>query len=33
MHVDEPDDEDEPAAIWSRLHDHAMPRMRVIDGN
>ena len=33
MHVDEPDDEDEPAAIGSWLHDHATPRMRVIDGN
>ena len=33
MHVDEPDDEAEPAAIASRLHDHARPRIRAIDGN
>ena len=33
MHVDEPDDEAEPAAIANQLHDHAMNRIRVIDGN
>ena len=33
MHVDEPDDEAEPVAIASLLHDNATPRIRAIDGN
>ena len=33
MQVDEPDDEAEPAAIASQLHDHATSRIRVSDGD